>query len=127
MGEGGADAAAVEVDDASAVAAGEDNTLAESIVALWSDEAESLQEIERIALNGEMATQISARGVADAQFFDQGGIMHSALLKIAQCLRVPRQLLLIESCGFLQHIGRVGGSDLSLEESEALAEGEMPG
>ena len=56
MGEGDADTAAVEVDDASASAAGEDDALVESIVALGIEQAETLQEIERISLSGEMPT-----------------------------------------------------------------------
>ena len=88
MGEGSSDTAAVKVDDASAQTAGEDDAPVEGIVALRIEQAETLQEIERISLSGEMPTQVPAGGVADAQFSDQGGIVQSALLQIAQRLRV---------------------------------------
>ena len=108
MGEGGADTAAVEVDDASVLAAGEDDALVEGVVALRVEQAEALQEIEGIALGREMTAQAPARGIADPQFFDQGGIVQSALLQITQCLGVAIELLLIESGGLLEHGGRVG-------------------
>ena len=126
MGEGGSDTAAVKIDDASAQTAGKDDAPVEGIVALRIEQAETLQEIERISLSGEMPTQVPAGGVADAQFSDQGGIVQSALLQIAQRLRVAIELLLIEGGGLLEHISRVGGrSALLLEASEALAEGQL--
>ena len=54
MGKGGSDTAAVEVDDVYALAAREDNALVESVAALWVEQAETLQEIEGIALRREM-------------------------------------------------------------------------
>ena len=128
MGEGGSDTAAVEIDDAPALAAGEDDAPVEGIAALRVEQAETLQEIARIALSGEMPTQAPTGGVADAQFFDQGGIVQSALFQIVQRLGVAIELLLIESGGLLEHSSRVGGrSALLLEVSEALAEGQMAG
>ena len=54
--------------------------------------------------------------------------MQSALPKIAQCLGVAIELLLIESGGLFEHGGRVGWrSALLLEVSKALAEGQMAG
>ncbi len=41
MGEGGSDTAAVEVDDASALAAREDDAPVESVAALWVEKAET--------------------------------------------------------------------------------------
>ena len=126
MGEGGSDTAAVKIDDASAQTAGEDDAPVEGIVALRIEQAETLQEIARISLRGEMATQVPARGVADAQFSDQGGIVQSALLQIAQRLRVAIELLLIEGGGLLEHSSKVSGrSVLLLEVGEALAERQM--
>jgi hypothetical protein len=92
MGEGGSDTAAVKIDDASAQTAGEDDAPIEGIVALRIEQAETLQEIARISLRGEMPTQVPAGGVTDAQFSDQGGIVQSALLQIAQRLRVASEL-----------------------------------
>lgn len=128
MGEGGSDTAAVKIDDASAQTAGEDDAPVEGIVALRIEQAETLQEIARISLRGEMATQVPAGGVADAQFSDRGGIVQSALFQIVQRLRVANELLLIESGGLLEHSSRVGWrSTVLLEVREALAKGQMTG
>ncbi len=126
MGEGGSDTATVEVDDASALAAREDDALVKSVAALCAEKAETPQEIEGIALNREMSAQTPARSIADSQFFDQSRIAQSSLLKIVQCLGIAIELLLIESGGSLEHGGRVGGKNaLLLEVSETLAKGQM--
>src|SRR6266481_1665504 len=75
-----------------------------------------------------MTAQAPAWGITDAQFFDQGGIVQSALLQIAQRLRVAIQLLLIEGSGLLEYISRVSGrSALLLEVSDTLAKRQMTG
>ena len=128
MGEGGSDTATVKVDDASALAAREDDTPVESVATLWVEQAETLQEIEGITLRREMTAQASTRGITDPQFFAQGRIAQSSLLKITQCLGVAIELLFIESGGLLEHGGRVGGrSALFLEVSETFAEGQLTG
>ena len=72
----------------------------------------------------EMTAQAPTRGITDSQFFDQGGIVQSSLLKISQCLRVAFELLLIERGGLLEYSGRVGcKSTLLVEIGETLAEG----
>ena len=103
MGEGDADTAAVQVDDAAVLAAGEDDALVEGVAALGVDEAGALQQIEGIALGYEMTPQAPAGGIADPQFLDQGGIVQSALFKIPQRLGVAIELLLIESGSLLEH------------------------
>ena len=108
MGEGGADTAAVEVDDASVLAAGEDDAPVESVMALRVDEAYLLQEIEGIALSGEMTPQIAAPGIADPEFLDESRIVYSALFEIPQRLRVVRKLALVESGSLLEDGGRGG-------------------
>ena len=126
MGEGSSDTAAVEIDDASAQTAGEDDAHVEGIVALRIEQAETLQEIERKSLSGEMPTQVPAGGVADAQFSDHGGIVQSALLQIVQRLGVAIELLLIKSGRLFEHSSRVGWKSTLLHEvSEALAERQM--
>jgi hypothetical protein len=128
MGEGGSDTAAVEVDDASALTAREDDAPVEGVAALWVEQTETLQKIARIALSREMSAQAPAGGITDPQFFDQDGIAQSSLLEIAPCLGVAIELLLIESGGLLQHGGRVScESALLLEVGETLAEGKMTG
>jgi len=127
MGEGGSGAAAVQVDDASALAAGENDAPVEGVAALCVEQAETLQEIPRIALSGEMPAQACAGGIADAQLFDQGGIVQSSLLQIVQRLRVANELLLIKSGGLLEDGGRIGWKSVLLEVNEAFAEGQMTG
>ena len=129
MGESRGDTAAIEVDDSSAWAvAREDDAPVEGIVAARIEQAETPQEITRIALSREMTAQAPTRGITDPQFFEQGRIAQSSLLKIAQCLRVAFELLLIESGGLLEHSGMIGGrSTLLFDVGEALAEGQMAG
>ena len=75
-----------------------------------------------------MPAQAPTRGITDAQFFDQGEIAQSSLLKIAQCLEVAIELLLIESGCLLEHGDRVScESALLVEVSEAFAERQMTG
>src|SRR5438552_10816200 len=75
-----------------------------------------------------MSAQAPTRGITDSQFFDQGGIVQSSLLKISQCLGVAFELLLIERGGLLEHSGRVGcKSALLLEVVDTLAKGQMTG
>ena len=128
MGEGDTGTAAVEVNDTSPSAAPEDDAPVKGVAALRVEQAKTLQEIARIALSREMPTQAPTGGVADAQFFDQGGIVQSALFQIVQRLGAAMELLLIKSGGLLEHISRVGRrSALLLKASEALAEGQMAG
>ncbi len=75
-----------------------------------------------------MPAQAPTRGITDAQFFDQGEIVQSSLLQIAQCHGVAIELLLIESGRLLEHGGRVGCKNaLLVEISEALAKRQMAG
>lgn len=105
MGEGGADAAAVQVDNAAVLAAGEDDALIEGVVALGVEEASAPQQIEGIALGEEVTPQASAGSITDLQLPDQGRVAHSALFQIPLCLRVVIELLLIESRSLPQHGG----------------------
>ena len=66
MGEGGSDIAAVEVDDASVLAARKDDALVESVATSWVEQAETLQEIKGIALRCEMTAQARTRSIADS-------------------------------------------------------------
>src|ERR1700721_1068868 len=76
-----------------------------------------------------MAAQARARSIANAQLLPQRNVVPSALLKIAQCLGVAVELLLIERYRFFQHRRRVDGLDwkntLLLEIGQAFAEGQM--
>src|SRR5260370_42001510 len=97
MSENGSDTAAVEVDDASALAAGEDDAPVEGVAALLIEQTETPQEFARIALSGEMTAQGPARGITNPHFFDQGRIAQSSLLKISPRFGVPIELLLLET------------------------------
>lgn len=108
MSESGTDTAAVEVDDAACLAAREDDTPVKGVAALRVEQTETPQEMERIALSREMTAQTRAGSVTNPQVFDRGRIVQSALLKIVQRLGVAIELLLIESGGWLEHVGRVG-------------------
>ena len=103
MREGGADAAAIQVDDVLALAQREDDALIESIGALRVEQSDLPQQIEGMTLCREMTAQTSAGGITDPQFPDQGRIMHSAPVEIAHRLGVVIQLLLIESGSLFEH------------------------
>ena len=128
MSAGGIDAASVEVDNAPCLAARENDASVKGVAVLPVEQAETPQEIERMALRRQVTAQARAGGVTNPQVLDRGGIVQSAVLKIVQRLGVAIQLLLIESGGLLEHGGRVGWrSALLLEISEALVEGQMAG
>ncbi len=124
MGGGGNDTAAVEVGDASTLAARKDDAPVEGVAAVQVKQAETLQEIARKASSREMTAQGSAGGIADPQFFDQGRIAQSSLLKTAPRFNETIELLLIKWGGLLEHGSRVGGRNaLLFEVGEALTEG----
>src|ERR1700681_1582278 len=127
MRKGGSGTAAVEVDDASVLAAREDDTPVEGVMARGVDQAEASKQIEGTGLCHEMPAQVSARGIADPQFPYQGGIVEPALFQIPQRLGMTFELLLIENGCLLQHGGGVLHRSLGLKISQALAKGEAPG
>jgi len=63
MGKGGAGAAALEVDNATFLAAREDDALIEGVVALGVDEAGAPQQLARVALGHEITPQAPAGGI----------------------------------------------------------------
>jgi hypothetical protein len=127
MGEGGADAAAVQVHGAAVLAAGEDDALIEGVVALGVDEAGVPQQIERTTLGEEVPPQAPTGGITDLQFSDQSEVAHSALFQIPPCLRVAIELLLVESRSLPQHSGGVCHNALLFKVGEAMAEGKVLG
>src|SRR5580692_9052362 len=80
------DTAAVQVHDSPMLSAREDYTPAESVAALVVDQASMEQQIERIALGREMTPQSPAGSVANAEFFDDGGIPQSTTFQISSPL-----------------------------------------
>ena len=78
MGEGIANAAAIQVDDVILLAAGENHAPAKGIGALRTNLAEGLQ----------VRAQAAAMGIADAEFLDDPRIVHSALSEILNAFRI---------------------------------------
>jgi len=76
------DTTTIQVDDLAVFATGEDHPTAEGIVALLVDQARVEDPVEAVALSGEMTMEVAARRIADAQFFDDGGMTESTLLQI---------------------------------------------
>src|SRR5215831_5914921 len=114
MGESGADTAAVQIYDASFLTAREDHAVVKGVDALLVDEAGTPKQIEGKALSGEMTPQISAVGIAGAEFLDQGWIAHAALSEIQTRFLVVLELPLIKSGRLLQHSrNRLGGGRVS--------------
>ena len=70
MGEGSADAAAVEVDDVFSLKQRENDALVKSVGSVYVQQAGLSQQIEGITLCREMTTQISAGGVSDIESLD---------------------------------------------------------
>jgi hypothetical protein len=69
-----------------------------------------------------MTAQYPAGSVADLEFPDQGAIVQSALVEIAQCFWIRIQLLLIEGGSQFEHCNSIGCSGLWIEADEALME-----
>src|SRR3984893_7278532 len=103
---------------------GEDHTTAESITALRADKAGLQEQLQGIAEVAEMGAQFSARGIADAQFFDHGGIAESALQQVVHGFGMAGELEWIVGRGVLDELGR--GSELFAQVGDATTEGEMP-
>src|SRR5215469_5906389 len=102
----------------------EDHPTAEGIVALLVDQARVEDPVEAVALSGEMTMEVAARRIADAQFFDDGGMTESTLLQILYGFGMSVQLQPIEDGRGFQQIVRFSRRDLLLEVSDTLAERE---
>ena len=66
MGEGGADTAAIEVDDVALLTARKDHATAKSVAALGVDQSGVEQPIKPIAVGHEVMPQIATGRIADA-------------------------------------------------------------
>ena len=77
----------------------------------------------------EMTAQAPAGGVADLQFFDQGGIVQSALVEITASLRGSDPVAVDRKRQSARALQRrvVRRSGLLIQVGEALAEGQMAG
>ncbi len=66
-------------------------------MALRVNHADAPQQIEGIALRGEMTPQAPAGGITHVQFLQERGIVHSSVLEITEGFRVMGPLAVIRS------------------------------
>ena len=69
-----------------------------------------------------MPPQVSAGSITDAEFLDQVGIVHSAVLQVADRFRMAVELELIESGRLLQQPGNGSGCEFLFEKGHRLVE-----
>src|SRR5215831_9186631 len=67
-----------------------------------------------------MASQISAGSITNAEFFDQGGIVQSAVVQIASGFRMVMEL--VKGGCLLQQLGNRSGQQFLFEKRHRLAE-----
>ena len=104
MRERHADATAIQIDDASILVAGENDTPAETVQTAMVDESGLRQPIEGMAQSGEMTVQVSTRSIPDRQFLDEVGITQTTPLEIVHGFRMAVELKLIKSGCPLQQL-----------------------
>src|SRR5438552_14828777 len=69
-----------------------------------------------------MPPQVSAGSITDAHLLDQGGIVQTALLQIADRFRMAVELKLIEGGCLLQQPGNGSGCEFLFEKRDRLVE-----
>src|SRR5260370_39640391 len=114
-------AAAIEIEDAMVLTTGEDHTTAEGITALRADQAGLQQQLQGIAEVAEMGAQFSARGIADAQFFDHGGLAENPRSAVGHRFGVAGEVEVTEGQGGVAAVG--GGRELVAQGGECEAGG----
>src|SRR5215469_3471177 len=123
MGEGTANAATIQVDDVILLAAGENHAVAKSIEALRTHQARFEQPFQGIAEGLQVRAQVAATGIANTEFLDESGIVHSALREILNAFRITVEFQLIEGGRVREQLG--SGGEFFLEINNALAKREM--
>ena len=88
MREGIANTAALQVDDGMLLAARENHAVAKSIEARRTNQAGFEQPFQGIAEGLQVKAQVAATGIADAEFLNEPGIVHSPLREIRNALRI---------------------------------------
>ncbi len=116
------DTPSIQVDNLTVLPAWENHTPAKGIAALVVDQTNVEQQLQRIAESGQVATEVSAGSVTDAQLLDGGGIVQSTLLQIPCPFRIALQLQLVESNRLLQQLGNRRGRQFLLKVRDTLAE-----
>src|SRR6185369_8139600 len=109
MREGGADAAAVEIDDAVVLAARKDDAAIESVAAVGIHQTTMTQAVRWEACGHEMTAEV-AGGIADGQFLQKGRIVQSALGQVMDGLGMAMELELKKGSRGLQQIVVVGAT-----------------
>ena len=117
--------AAIQVNDVTLFAAGEQDAAPEAVVALPADQPGSAQRLEGIADGRQMAVQIPTRSVADAQFFHQDGVAQSAPEQILKRFRMTVELQLVKGGGLLEQLAVVSRRHALLKVGQTLPEGEL--
>ena len=102
VGESAADTAAIQVDDLTLLAAGEQDAAPEAVVALPADQTGAPQRLEGIAEGRPRAVQTPAGSVADAQFFQEGGVAQSTSEQILNRFPMPVELQTVKGGGFFE-------------------------
>src|SRR5215472_4930616 len=123
--ESAADTAAIQVDDLTLLAAGEEDATPEAVVALPADQPGPAQRLEGIAEGRQMAVQTPAGSVADTEFFNEGGVAQSAPEQILHRFLMTGELQLGKGGGLLEQVRVVRRRHALLEVGETLPEGEM--
>src|SRR5215469_16039727 len=123
MGEGTANAATIQVDDVILLAAGENHAVAKSIEALRTHQARFEQPFQGIAEGLQVRTQVAATGIANTEFLNESGIVHSTLREILNAFRITVEFQLIEGGRVREQLG--SGGEFFLEINNALAKREM--
>lgn len=123
MREGIANAAAIQVNDVILLTAGEDHAPAKSIGALESNQARFDQTFQGVAEGLQVRAQVAAAGIANTEFLDESGIMHTALGQIIHAFAMTMQLELVEAGGTSEQLR--SGSEFLCQVRDTLAEREM--
>jgi hypothetical protein len=102
------------------LAAGENHAVTKTIGSLRTNQARFEQPFQGVAEGLQVRTQVATAGIADAEFLDELGIMHSALRETLNAFRITVQFKLIEAGGVREQLR--GGGEFFLEIGDALAE-----
>jgi hypothetical protein len=125
MREGIANATAIQVNDVILLTAGEDHAPAKSIGALGSNQARFDQTFQGIAEGLQVRAQVAAAGIANSEFLDEPGIMHTALGQVIHAFAMTMQLELVEAGGTSEELR--SGSKFLRQVGDTLSEREMVG
>src|SRR2546421_11610627 len=87
------------------------------------DQPGAQQQIQGVAEICQMAPQIAAGSITEAQFLNQVRILQTSILQILDRFGITVELRLVKGGGSGEQLGLRGQSDVLLQTGEALAEG----